>query len=301
MKDLTIKRNRLDNKYTIYERVLLFGFTILFIIIALVPFITLLSGSVSQNDLVVRNGFGIFPKGFSLSAYNMVFANPKEILDSYKTSIIITTLGSVLNVLLCSMVGFSISRKSFKYRNIISFYFFFTILFNAGLIPQYIFYRNFLGIYDTYFVLIMGPCVMVPHIIILRVFYSSIPDSLYEAASIEGANQFRIFSSVATPMITQGIATVTFYSVIFYWNDPMMAMYYTESYVPLPLYLTRIQRFIEFLKYNQMIGLDFSGEEIPEDTLVFAISVVTTFPMLFLLQFFQKYFVRGLQAGAVKE
>lgn len=78
-------------------------------------------------------------------------------------------------------------------------------------------------------------------------------------------------------------------------------MYYAESYVPLPLYLTRIQRFVEFLKYNQMIGLDFSGEEIPEDTLVFAISVVTTFPMLFLLQFFQKYFVRGLQSGAVKE
>ena len=144
---------------------------------------------------------------------------------------------------------------------------------------------------------------MVGHLVLLRAFYSSLPESLYEAVKIDGASEFTIFFKIATPLIIPGIATVSFYSVLTYWNDPFTAMLYTDDYVPVALYLTRITQYIEFLKYaqqNGFAGVDFSDLTIPEDTIVYAIALATTAPMLCIFAAFQKYFVRGLTTGAVK-
>ncbi len=292
-----------ESIYTPFERLILFGTIIVFMVLVLIPFITLVSGSLSDSDAITDYGVRLWPREFTLDAYRIVFMYPGDMLISYGISIFVTIAGTAINVLLCSMVAFALSRSYFRYRKAITVYLMFTVMFNAGFIPQYILYRNYLMLYDTYWVLILSPAVMVGHIIMLRAFYSALPEELYESVRLEGANQFVVFSKIATPLILPGIATVTFYSVLTYWNDPSTAMLYTEDIVPVALYLTRITNYIEFLKYaqeNGFSGLDMSNYKIPEATVVYAIALATTAPMLCLFAAFQKYFVRGLTSGSVK-
>lgn len=298
-----MKSKSYESRYTVGEAIILFGTIIFFMLLVLIPFITLISGSLSDSNAIEDYGVRLWPREFSLDAYRVVFMYPGDMFLSYGISIGVTVIGTVLNVVLCCMVAFAISRKYFRYRKVITVYFMFTIMFNAGFVPQYILYRNFLNLYDTYAVLVLTPAVMVGHIIMLRAFYTALPEELYESVKIDGASQFAIFFKIACPLIMPGIATVTFYSVLTYWNDPSTAMLYTEDIVPVALYLTRITQYIEFLKYaqeNGFAGLDMSNYELPESTVVYAIAIATTAPVLAIFVFFQKYFVRGLTAGSVK-
>ena len=285
------------------ELVVIYGVIILFMILVVVPFLVLVTSSFSSSELVRKNGARPWVQGFTTDAYEVVFLYPQDMLKSYLVSIIVTVGGTFLNVLLVAMSAFAVSRANFKGRNFVTFFYTFTVMFQAGFIPNYIWYRNYLNIYDTYWVLILSPAFMVGHMVMLRAFYSALPQSLYEAVKLDGASEFVIFFKIATPLITPGIATVTFYSVLTYWNDSSTSMFYTEDMIPIALYLTRITQYIEFIKYaqqNGFVGMDFSNLELPEDTLVFAIALATTAPMLCIFVAFQKYFIGGLTTGAVK-
>ena len=296
------KSKSYESRYTAGERIVIFGVIILFMILVLVPFVTLVAGSLSDSNAIEDYGVRPWPREFSIEAYRVVFMYPGDMIESYIVSIVVTIVGTVINVVLCCMVAFALSRSYFRYRRVITVYFMFTIMFSAGFVPQYILYRNYLNLYDTYSVLVLTPAVMVGHIIMLRAFYTALPEELYDSVKIDGASQFTIFYKIACPLILPGIATVTFYSVLTYWNDPSTAMLYTEDIVPVALYLTRITQYIEFLKYaqqNGFAGLDFNYD-LPESTVVYAIAIATTAPVLTIFVFFQKYFVRGLTAGSVK-
>ncbi|MDR1094683.1 MAG: carbohydrate ABC transporter permease [Clostridiales bacterium] len=298
-----IKDKSLINKLSPAEGILFYGLLCVLMIAVAVPFLTLVASSFSSSSLIRANGARPWIQAFSLDAYKIVFMYPGDMLYSYLVSVVVTAAGSALNILLCAMVGYSTSRSTFRGRNIVTFFFAFTIMFQAGFVPQYILYRNYLNLYNTWAVLILGPVVIVPHIIILRAFYAGVPGELYDAAKVDGASQYRTCFQIATPLIAPGIATVVFYSVLTYWNDPFTAMLYTDDLVPVALYLSRITQYIEFLKYaqqNGFAGLDVAGSEIPEDTLLYAIAIATTAPMLFIFTLFQRFFVRGLASGAVK-
>jgi putative aldouronate transport system permease protein len=289
--------------FTPYEAIVIYGAIIIFMFLVTIPFLVLIASSFSSSEQVMLNGARPWIQDATLDAYSIVFMYPEEIIKSYVVSIIVTVGGTIINVLLVAMVAFAISRPNFKSKNIVTFFFAFTIMFQAGFIPNYIWYRNYLNIYNTYWVLILSPAFMVGHMVLLKAFYSSLPQELYEAVKIDGANEFIIFAKIATPLILPGIATICFYSVLAYWNDPFTAMLYTDDYVPVALYLTRITQYIEFLKFaqqNGFSGIDFQNMKIPEDTIVYAIALATTAPMLCIFAFFQKYFVRGLTSGAVK-
>ena len=138
----------------------------------------------------------------------------------------------------------------------------------------------------------------------LKIFFSNLPSALFEAATIDGASQYRQFLTVGTPIIVPGITVVLFYSVLFYWNDPFHSLLYTDNYVPVATYLTRIYQYIEYLKWLEDHGggnMDFTQMQIPEKTVSYAIAVVTAGPMLFIILYFQKYFIKGLASGSVKE
>ena len=292
----------MKKKYTAFEAILIFGVLCLFVFIVIVPFIMLISGSFSESKLIEKSGVGLLPKGFTLDAYKFVFNFPSQIIDSYLLSIVVTVSGTALNLFLCLPVAYALSRRGFVWRAPVTVFFVFTIMFNGGYASNYILFRNYLNLFDTWWVLIIPPAGMVSHIILLRVFYSSVHESLYESASIDGANEYRIFFSIATPLIVTGISTAAFYSVLFYWNDPFHAMLYADNLTPVALYLTRTTQYIEFLKYaqeNGFAGVDLGSVAIPERTMVFAIAVVTTGPMLCVFAAFQKYF-SGLTTGAVK-
>ncbi|MBQ7164784.1 MAG: carbohydrate ABC transporter permease [Clostridia bacterium] len=297
-----MKQSKL-NKMPLKEGVFIYGFIIVFMVLVLVPFTVLVSSSLSSTVSIRANGARPWVQDFSTDAYRIVFMYPAEMLKSYLVSIIVTVAGTFINVILVATSAFAISRPQFRGKRIVSFYYSFTVMFQAGFIPNYIWFRNYLNIFNTYWVLILTPAFMVGHLILLRAFYSGLPESLYEAVKIDGANEFTIFFKIATPLIIPGIATVCFYSVLTYWNDPFTAMLYTDDFIPVALYLTRITQYIEFLKYaqqNGFSGVDFNNLTIPEDTIVYAIAIATTAPMLCIFVVFQKYFVRGLTTGAVK-
>lgn len=297
-----MKQSKL-HKMPLFDRIIIYGVIIVFMVLVLVPFTVLVSSSFSNTVTIRANGARPWIQDFSLDAYSVVFMYPMEMLQSYLISVIVTVAGTVLNVALVATSAFAISRPQFRGKRIVSFYYSFTVMFQAGFVPSYIWFQKYLHIYNTYFVLILTPAFMVGHMILLRAFYSGLPESLYEAVKIDGASEFTIFFKIATPLIIPGIATVCFYSVLAYWNDPFTAMLYTDDFVPVALYLTRITQYIEFLKYaqqNGFAGVDFANLTIPEDTIVYAIALATTAPMLCIFVAFQKYFVRGLTTGAVK-
>ena len=291
-------------KFTVGEAIVIYGVIVFFMLCVVIPFAVLIFSSLSGSAAIRKNGARPWIQSFSLDAYKVVFLYPQDMLKSYLVSIVVTVAGTVLNVALTSMSAFAVSRPSFRGRNIVSFYYTFTIMFQAGFVPSYIWYsERYLNILNTYWVMILTPAFMVGHMVMLRAFYSALPAELYEAVKIDGAGEFTIFFKIATPLIAPGIATVCFYSVLAYWNDAFTAMLYTDDYVPVALYLTRITQYIEFLKYaqqNGFAGMDFSNMTLPEDTLVYAIALVTTAPMLCIFAAFQKFFVRGLTTGAVK-
>ncbi len=293
----------MKKKYTVAEAILIVGVIVVFMIMVIIPFVMLISGSFSDSKLIEKDGVGLLPKGFTIDAYRFVFRFPTEILESYLLSVSVTFFGTLLNLFLCLPVAYALSRRGFIFKTPVTVFFIFTIMFNGGFAANYIWLRNYLNMFDSWWVLIVPPAGMVSHIILLRVFYSAVPEAMYESASIDGAKEFRIFLSVATPLIITGISTAAFYTVLFYWNDPFQAMLYTDNLIPLALYLTRTTQYIEFLKYakeNGFAGVDLGNSEIPERTMIFAIATVTTAPMLCIFAVFQKYFVRGLTAGAVK-
>ena len=295
------KRRRI---HTPLEAIVVYGFVGLFMLLVLIPFIVLICSSFSESSLIRTNGARPWIQGFSLDAYKVVFKYPEEMLESYLVSIIVSVVGTIINTVLCASVAYATARSNFKYKRIVTFFFTFTIMFQAGFIPNYIWYRNFLNIYDTYWVLILAPAFVVGHMVLLRAFYSGLSPSLYEAVKIDGGSEFTIFFKISTPLILPGLATVLFYSVLVYWNDSFTSLLYTDNLVPVSLYLTRVTQYIEFLKYAQQAGLGglaFSNMSLPEDTILYAIAVATTAPMLCIFAVFQKFFIGGLTAGAVKE
>lgn len=278
---------------------------ILFTLMAIIPFICLISGSFSDSELLEMNGVTLWPRGFTFDAYKAIFMFPEDILSAYGVTILSTALGAFGNVVLLVMLSFALSKPYLKFKGAISFFFFFTIMFNAGIVPNYMMYRNYIRIYDTLWALVLPGLVHVYYIYLLRTFFASVPESLFESAYLDGAGEIRSLISVAVPLIMPGIATISFYSVLMYWNDPSMALYYTESdnLVPLSLYLHRSFQFVEFLRRvsnGEFPGTSIGDMTVPENTVIYSMAIVATGPMLIVFSFFQKYFVRGLSSGAVK-
>lgn len=275
----------------------------LFVLFCVIPFIAMISGSLSSSKLIKEYGVSLLPRGWSTSAYQLIFQFPGEMIESYLITILVTIVGTVLNMVLLLMLANYLCKSTHPSTRVVSFFVFFTMMFGAGLVPTYIVYADILHIRNTLWALILTPAVSVGHLFLLRVFLTSVPQALYESARLDGANEFRILFQIAAPLISPGIATITFYSVLMYWNDPFTALMYTDNIVPISLYLSRVTSYIDFLKFVQqggMPGIDLGGLEIPDNTMLYAMAVVTTGPMMFIFVFFQKYFVSGLTVGGVK-
>ena len=293
-------RSRLK-RMSVGDALIIYIPVVFFVLLCLLPFIALLSSSFTSSDFLNEYGVTLIPREISLSAYETIFMYPESIFKAYGVSIGVTIIGTVLNLIISCMVAFPLSRPEYKYRNIISFILYVSMIFNAGLIPTYIWYRNYLHIFDTIWVLVLPNVCIVGYVFLLRVFYAGVPSEIAESARVDGASEYLILLQIASPLIMPGIATVAFYTVLFYWNDPNSALYYTDNpdFTPIALYMSRISNYIEALKWLAQTGqmVDF---DIPEDSLVFATAIVTSGPMLFVFTFFQKYFVAGLTSGGVK-
>ncbi|KWX73638.1 carbohydrate ABC transporter permease [Paenibacillus jilunlii] len=278
----------------------------IFAFLCVFPFIFVVIISFTDEGVLARDGYSLFPAKWSLSAYRYVFESGDMLLRSYGVTILVTVLGTLISLLFISFYAYAISRKSFRYRNFFAFFAFFTMLFNGGLVPTYIIVTQFLGLKDTIWALVMPLAVNAFYIMILRTFYStSVPDALIESGKIDGAGEFRIFLTLVLPLSLPGLATIALFSTLGYWNDWFNALLYIDdpNLVPLQSMLMRIETSMQFIMQNSTnssLSLE-ALRSMPQDTSRMAMVVLATGPIIFAYPFFQRYFIQGLTVGAVKE
>ena len=271
-------------------------------LICVVPFIVIISGSFSENALVKRLGYGLLPRGYSLDAYKAVFRNPEGILQAYKMTTYYTLIGTAVGLFVIVLTAYVISRKTFKYRNTVSFLIYFTTIFGGGMIPWYLMYTNILGLKGSTFI-IWFPAIMSSFLIILmRTFIAgSVPDAIIESAKIDGAGEGRILASIVLPVLKPGLATVGLFLALGYWNDwYRSSMFSTDkSTYELQFYLQNLVSASDAMK--QLASTTASIEiSTPTETVKMAMAVLVTGPILLVYPFVQRYFVSGITIGAVK-
>ena len=267
------------------------------------PFIFVIIISLTSEQSLLEHGYSIFPKEWSLDAYKYLLQSGGALAQSYMVTIVVTILGTIINVSMVSSYAYAISRKGFKYRRQFTFLVFFTMLFGGGMVPSYIVMTQVLGLKNTIWALILPLAFNSFNIIVMRTFFQkSVPDSIIESARIDGASEFRIFTKIVIPLAIPGIATIALFSTLAYWNDWFNAMLYIDyqNLVPLQQMLMTIEKNMEFIRHNAML----SGEvmsALPQESVRMAMVVVSTLPIACTYPFFQKYFISGLTIGGVKE
>ena len=270
----------------------------------LYPLLMVLGVSFSDNTAVVKHGYKVIPEVFSLDTYLYLFAHSgKRILKSYGVTIFVTVVGTCGAMLVTSMISFAISIKSLKYRNAIAYICNFTIIFSAGLIPWYYVCTKWYHLTDSYLGLIIPSMFSVYNMFLMRTYFSEIPDSLYEAARIDGASWFKIYGTLAVPLSKTAMLTVGLMYALGYWNDWWNALMFINdrNKFPLQYYLYNILSNVNAISSGRIPAGAAANIKLPAETVKMAVTIITIGPIIFLYPFIQKYFVNGIMTGAVKE
>lgn len=276
----------------------------IFALLAILPFVMVLSSSISSETAPVKEGYGFLPKDISLYAYEYLFsANDFKILRSYGITLFITIFGTVLSLLIGPMLAWTLARQDYKRARILNFLVFFTMLFNGGLVPSYIMWTQLFHVKNTIWALILPNLVMNGFSIILykNNFKVNIHTSLVEAAKIDGANEIYIYRKIVLPLSKPILATVGLMTALGYWNDWTNGLYYltdTRLY-SLQSLLNSIITNIKVLASLQ--SGTYNTANLPGTGIHMAMAVIGVVPILILYPFFQKYFVQGITLGGVKE
>ncbi len=273
------------------------------VIITLLPIILLVIASFTNEQALIRNGYSYFPEAFSLDAYYYMIKQGTMITRAYGVSFLVTIGGTALSVLITTTLAYPMSRKSFKYRNILAFFVFFTMLFNGGIVPSYIMWSRFFHIKNTIWALIIPNYLVTAfNVILVKNFYqNNVPDALVEAAQIDGASELRIFYKIMFPLARPVVATISLFTGLCYWNDWTNGLYYVdnEKLYSIQLLLMKIMNNIQALKANSSL-LGTGAVELPGTSVRMAMAFVGILPILLVYPFIQKYLVEGVVIGAVK-
>jgi putative aldouronate transport system permease protein len=273
----------------------------LFALMCVIPFYLIIVASFTDENTLIRSGYPLIPTSFSTQSYQLCLKNPTAIVRAYANTIGVTAVGTLLAVFMATMTGYVLSRQDFPWRNKFSFFFFFTTLFNGGLVPWYILCVRYLHFKNSYIALILPLMFSVWNMIIAKSFMSGIPSAITESAKIDGANDFVIFIKLIMPLSKPLIATLSLFSALAYWNDWYNCMLFIsdENKFNLQYYLQRLLGSAEAMR----IVAEKSGialPSIPLEGMKMAMTVIATGPIVLLYPFVQKYFVKGLTVGAVK-
>lgn len=270
----------------------------------LYPFLVILGTSFQSEADIMESGYKILPGTFSLEAYKSVLQNPYAIINAYKVTIITTLMTTFLGLYVVSTYAYVVSRKDYKYRKILSFYVFFTMLFSGGMVPSYILIANWLGLKDNLLALILPLVANAWNILLMKGFFQSIPTALIEAAKIDGASEMCIFTKIVVPISKPAFATIALFYILASWNDWQLSLLYidSDSKIKLQYLLVKILNNIEFLNSYDAIkyGLVREPISVPTNSARMAMCVLAAGPIVVIFPFFQKYFVKGISVGSVK-
>ncbi len=279
--------------------------SLVFIVVSLccvIPLLYIVSASFTSEASLSINGYSLFPKDFSMMAYEYIFRTPKQLINSYGVTIFVTIVGTAFSLLFTSMLGYVIARKDFKFHSLLSFLVLFILLFNGGMVPTYILINNYYHLSNSVFAMILPYIIMPWHVFLMKNFFADSPLSLIEAAKIDGAGEIRIFFQIIAPISKPGFAAVGLLIAFTYWNDWWLSlMYITDaSLYSLQYYLYSVMNNITFLTQALQVGISVDSSNLPSESARMALCVLAAGPMLVIFPFFQKYFVKGLAVGAVK-
>lgn len=287
------------------QQALMHIFMVLLVLSCVLPFLLMVMASLTEETTLTRNGYSFFPEVFSLETYRYIIRSAGTILRGYIMTIVVTVIGTVCNLVLTILFAYPLSRKDLPYRSGLSFFLFFTMLFNGGLVPTYMMYANTFHIKNTIFALIVPSLMMNAfYVIMMRSFFSSsIPDSLIEAAKLDGASERKILMSIVVPLSKPMIVTLVLMVGLGYWNDWMNGLYYVteQKLFTIQMILNNMINNIEFLTRNaSMLGSAAANMKIPQVGIRMGIAVIAVLPVLIIYPFLQKYFVKGIVIGGVK-
>lgn len=281
------------------------GYILLFFfaLACLAPFYLVTVNSFMDEGTIIREGFSFYPRTLSLTGYSMLLKSPRTIINAYLVTAFVTLAGTAGALLMITMTGFVLSRPDFHFRNSMSFFFYFTPLFNGGLVPYYLLCTRTLHFTNKIYALILPMLLSVWNMIIAKNFFKFIPFAMLESAKIDGANDFSIYFRLVVPVSTPLLATIGLFTALGYWNDWYNCMLFINNnhseLWTLQYYLQNMLNSAQALqRVAEHSGLSFAAT--PLESMKLAMTVVATGPMLLAYPFVQKYFVKGLTIGAVR-
>lgn len=273
-------------------------------IFTLLPIILIVIASFTDEKSLLSNGYSYFPKALSLDAYYYMLMQGKIILRAYGVTLLVTVLGTAVSVLITTTLAYPMSRKNFKYRNLLSFFVFFTMLFNGGIVASYIMWSSIFHIKNTVWALMLPNYLVTAfNVFLVRNYYANnIPDALIESAQIDGANELRTFYKIIIPLSVPSVATISLFTALCYWNDWINGLYYiTKSeYFGIQNLLIKIMNNVQFLKSGSSNLLGLGNIDLPGTSVRMAMAVIGILPIVMIYPFIQKYFIKGVIVGAVK-
>ena len=272
-------------------------------ILAIAPVVLLLSASLTSGEANATHGFTFIPTDISFAAYKYIFKAWDTIGKAYVMTIIVTVVGTVLSIFVTMLMAFALSWNETPFKGIITLLLIFSMLFNGGAIATYIVYSNVFHINNSIFAYIIPGLFMNAFSVILfkNYFKNTISTSLMDAAMLDGANMFTIFSKIYLPLSKPIIATLGLMQAIGYWNDWNNGLYYIDDskMYTVQMLLRDMQQSADFLSSNPNVGSITA--DIPSAAVQMAIAVIGILPIIVAYPFFQKYFIAGLGLGGVKE
>lgn len=286
-----VKRMRTKRKIKTYD-VVIAAVILLLTVLAIYPFIYIFSASFTDSYVFFTEGVVLFPKQFTLENYQAVF-QIKNFWQAFIVSVSRTVLGTAISVLLISMLAYGLCDKKLPGRKGLMKYFFFTTIFNGGMIPYVMVLQN-LNLMDNYLVYIIPAIYSFFNMIIIRTNFEGIPPSIAEAAKIDGAGDMRIFFSIYLPLAKASVVVVAMYTAVFHWNDWFAGVYYMTNPKLKPL-STLLQELVI------SSGAGTAGDAIADSVRIMAFTVIMIIPIALVYPFLQKYFADGVTIGSIKE
>jgi putative aldouronate transport system permease protein len=291
-----IRRTRGERIFNVFN-VTVLGFVAL---MALYPFVYTISMSLSSAAEAMRSGLHLYPRDISLTSFEMVLANP-DIVGGFVNSVMRTVAGTALTLFFTCLTAYPLARRELPHRGPLLFLILFTMIFSGGIVPNYLLIKN-IGLIDSIWALILPHMLTAFNVIVMKNFFQSIPESLAESAKIDGASEINILARIYVPLSKPVLATIGLWTAVSHWNQWFDAMLYitNDENQVLQTFLQRIviESSVEMIEQGLV---DPNVTQFTPETIKAATVVVTVLPMLLVYPFVQKYFVKGIMLGGVKE
>jgi len=273
-------------------------------LIVIFPLVLLIMSSISQESDILKYGYSLIPKALDFTAYKYIFGEG-SVFHSYFITITVTIIGTVIGVIMTTMISYVLTVPGLSGKRFLSFYILFTMLFSGGLVPSYMMWTKIFSIKNTIWALLVPSLLCSAfHIMITRTYFQqNVPKEVLESARIDGMTEFGIFFKIVLPLSVPIIATIGFMKALMYWNDWTNSLYYItdKKLVGIQALLNNMLTNVQYLsKSMDASSIATDTTNIPTLGIRMAVAVVGMIPMIILYPFFQKYYMKGLTVGAVK-